>query len=96
SFIPPSQINTGSTVVYVMIILVGALVFFSVPLIVYAKRKPSWRDPEVASKFYPFDWQIENRRPSQVSRWSADYVPTPEQLAATEQRIADEAGKEQS
>ena len=96
SFIPPSQINTGSPVVYVLIILIGALVFFSVPLIVYAKRKPSWRDPEVASKFYPFDWQIENRRPSQVSKWSADYVPTPEQLAATEQRIAAEADKKQS
>lgn len=94
SFIPPSQINTGSPVVYVLIILVGALVFFCVPLIVYAKRKPSWRDPAVASKFYPFDWQIENRLPSQVSKWSADYVPTPEQLAATEQRIAAEGDGE--
>ncbi len=92
SFIPPAQINTGSPVVYVLIILVGAAVFFCVPLIVYARRRPSWRNPVVADKFYPFDWQIENRRPSQKSAWSAGYTPTPQDIAATVARISAEDG----
>lgn len=91
SFIPPSQINTGSPVVYVLIIFCGALLFFCVPLIVFSKRKPSWRNPQ--ANFYPFDWQIENREPSQVSKWSADYTPTDSEIAATDARIlAEENG----
>lgn len=91
SFIPPSQINTGSPVVYVLIIFCGALLFFCVPLIVFSKRKPSWRNPQAI--FYPFDWQIENREPSQVSKWSADYTPTDSEIAATDARIlAEENG----
>ena len=91
SFFPPSQINTGSPVVYVLIILCGAVVFFFLPLIVFAKRKPSWRNPDV--DFYPFDWQIENRRPSEVSKWSADFPPTRADVAAADARIlAEENG----
>lgn len=91
SFFPPSQINTGSPVVYVLIIFCGALLFFCVPLIVFAKRKPSWRNPQ--ANFYPFDWQIENRKPSEVSKWSADYTPTPAEIAGTDARIlAEENG----
>lgn len=91
SFFPPSQINTGSPVVYVLIIFCGALLFFCVPLIVFLKRKPSWRNPK--ANFYPFDWQIENRRPSEVSKWSPTYQPTPAQIAGTDARIlAEENG----
>ena len=91
SFFPPSQINTGSPVVYVLIIFCGALLFFCVPLIVFAKRKPEWRNPQ--ANFYPFDWQIENRKPSEVSKWSADYTPTPAEIAGTDARIlAEENG----
>ena len=87
SFFPPSQINTGSPLVYVLIIFCGALIFFCVPLIVFSKRKPSWRNPK--ADFYPFDWQIENRKPDQISKWSADYQPTPAEAA----KIAAEAAK---
>lgn len=91
SFFPPSQINTGSPLVYVLIIFCGALIFFCVPLIVFSKRKPSWRNPK--ADFYPFDWQIENRKPDQISKWSADYQPTPADIAATDARIlAEENG----
>lgn len=85
SFFPPSQINTGNPVVYVLIILVGAVIFFCLPLIVFAKRKPSWRNP--SADFYPFDWQIENRKPSEVSKWAADYQPTMADIAATDARV---------
>lgn len=91
SFFPPSQINTGNPVVYVLIILCGAVVFFCLPLVVFAKRKPSWRNP--SANFYPFDWQIEDRLPSEVSKWTADYTPTDADIAATDARIlAEENG----
>lgn len=85
SFVPPSQINTGSPATYVTILVVGVLFFFCVPLVVYALRKPSWRDPD--NNFYPFDWQIENRRPSQVSQWPEGYVPSAQEVAAAKQRV---------
>lgn len=82
SFIPPSQITTGSPVVYISIIAIGVAVFVALPLIIYHFRKPSWRNPDV--HFYPFDWQIEGRKPWEVSRWAPDYVPTEEEVDAAE------------
>lgn len=82
SFLPPSQITTGSPVVYVVIIAVGVAVFVALPLVVYGLRKPSWRNPQ--AHFYPFDRQIEGRRPNQVSRWAPGYVPTEEEVEAAE------------
>ena len=82
SFLPPSQITTGSPVVYVGIIAVGVAVFVALPLVVYGLRKPSWCNPQ--AHFYPFDWQIEGRRPNQVSRWAPGYVPTEEEVEAAE------------
>lgn len=82
SYLPPSQIATGSPVLYVGILLVGVGVFVALPLVVYACRKPSWRNPQ--AHFYPFDWQIEGRRPDQVSKWPAGYEPTEEQVEKAE------------
>ena len=78
SFLPPSQINTGSPATYIIILIVGFLVLVSVPFIIFKCRKPSWRDPN--TDFYPFNWEIEGRTPSAVSKWSADFVPTKEQV----------------
>ncbi|MCM1356842.1 MAG: amino acid permease [Staphylococcus sp.] len=82
SYIPPSQISTGNPVVYVGIIVIGVGLFLALPLIVYAKRKPSWRNPD--AHFYPFDWQIEGRKPWEVSKWSPDFQPTAEAVEAAE------------
>lgn len=30
--------------------------------------------------FYPFDWQIEGRKPWEVSKWPAGYQPTEQQV----------------
>lgn len=88
SYLPPAQIDTGSPAVYVGIILAGVAVIVAMPLIIYALRRPSWRNPN--AHFYPFDWQIEGRRPSQISKWSPGYEPTEEQVDAAETRaIAD-------
>lgn len=78
SFVPPTQINTGSPFVYVLILVVGSALFLIVPFIVYAKRKSNWRDPN--TEFEPFDWEIEGRKPSTVSKWPAGYVPTEAQI----------------
>ena len=46
SFIPPSQISTGSTTVWFTVLIAGGLFFVAVPFVIYALRKPSWRSEE--------------------------------------------------
>ena len=84
SYLPPSQITTGSPVVYIGIIIVGVGVIIALPLVIYHFRKPSWRNPD--SHFYPFDWQIEGRNPSEVSKWPAGYEPTELEVEDAETR----------
>lgn len=84
SFLPPSQISVGSPVVYVGIIVVCTIAVVALPLIVYHFRKPSWRDPGV--HFYPFDWQIEGRRPGEKSKWVPGYEPSEKEVEEAENR----------
>lgn len=77
SFFPPGQISTGNPIVYIGILLIGTVVLFSIPFIVYAKRKSSWHDPD--TDFYPFNWMIEGRKPNEDSKWPEGYQPTPEE-----------------
>ena len=78
SFFPPSQINTGSPAVYIIILVVCTVVFLAIPFLVYDYRKPSWRDTN--TDFYPFNWEIEGRNPGVVSKWPEGYVPTEKQI----------------
>ena len=55
SFIPPSQINTGNNTVWYSVLIVGCIVMVVIPFIIYAAKKPSWRDP--ATDFAPFHWE---------------------------------------
>lgn len=84
SFIPPDQISVGSPLTYVGILVGGAAVLVIVPFVIYALRKPHWRDP--GTVFVPFTWQLENKHPGIVNdsavstvdlseRWEAQ--PTP-------------------
>ncbi len=82
SYLPPSQIATGSPIVYIGILIAGVLAFVILPLWIYSKRKPDWRNP--SAHFYPFDWQIEGRKPSEVSKWTPGYEPTEEQVDRAE------------
>ena len=52
SFIPPGQIQTGSKTVWYSVLMIGCIVMVIIPYVIYAMRKPSWRDP--ATKFAPF------------------------------------------
>ena len=94
SYLPPSQIDTGSPVVYVTILLAGVGLFIAIPLAVYAMRKPSWRNP--SAHFYPFDWQIEGRKPSQVSKWTPGYEPTEEEVDRAEGIVITNHAKKKS
>ncbi len=80
SYVPPSQITTGSPGTYVGILIAGTIILCAIPFIVFACRKPYWRDPN--TDFQPFDWQIEGRRPDQISKWPAGYQPTEAQIEA--------------
>jgi putative glutamate/gamma-aminobutyrate antiporter len=55
SFIPPSQIATGSSKVWYSVLIVGCVVMVVIPYIIYAMRRPSWRDPK--AEFAPFTWE---------------------------------------
>lgn len=55
SFIPPGQIDTGSSTVWYAVLIAGCVIMVVVPFIIYALRKPSWRDPD--SEFAPFHWE---------------------------------------
>ncbi len=45
SFIPPSQISTGSNTVWFSVLVIGCIVVVAAPFIIYASRKPSWQAP---------------------------------------------------
>ena len=52
SFIPPGQIATGSNTVWYTVLIAGCIIMVIIPLLIYARRKPSWRDPD--AEFAPF------------------------------------------
>ncbi len=79
SFFPPSQVPTGSPTTYVGFLLGLAVVFVAIPLVIYAVRKPHWRQQD--DDFAPFTWQIEGGHPGVVSESS---VPTPELLRSAQ------------
>lgn len=57
SFVPPAQIATGSKTVWYSVLIIGAIVVVVVPFIIYAMRKPSWKDARAAAEFAPFHWE---------------------------------------
>ncbi len=57
SFIPPSQISTGSNVVWFSVLIVGCVVVVGVPFVIYAMRKPEWRSGDQADRFAPFHFE---------------------------------------
>ena len=59
SFIPPSQIATGSNRVWYGVLIIGSIVVVVIPYIIYAMRRPSWRDPK--AEFAPFSWEDKQR-----------------------------------
>lgn len=57
SFVPPAQIATGSKTVWYSVLIIGCVVMVMTPFVIYAHRKPSWRNKEAAADFAPFHWE---------------------------------------
>ena len=58
SFIPPGQIAVGSNAMWYSVLVIGCIVVVVAPLIIYAMRKPSWKD--ASTNFEPFHWEERN------------------------------------
>jgi len=43
SFFPPANLKIGSPVFYVLFMVLGLLIFVTLPIIIYARRKPEWK-----------------------------------------------------
>ena len=61
SFVPPGQISVGSPAMYVGLLIGLTVLFVAIPFVIYAVRKPHWRDPD--SDFAPFTWEAEGGHP---------------------------------
>ena len=59
SFIPPGQIEVGSNAMWYSVLVIGCIVVVVAPLIIYAMRKPSWKD--ASTNFEPFHWEEEKK-----------------------------------
>jgi putative glutamate/gamma-aminobutyrate antiporter len=55
SFIPPGQIAVGSKTMWYAVLVIGCITVVVIPLIIYALRKPSWKD--ASTTFEPFHWE---------------------------------------
>ena len=55
SFIPPGQIAVGSNAMWYSVLVIGCIIVVAAPLIIYAMRKPSWKDK--SANFEPFHWE---------------------------------------
>ena len=61
SFIPPSQIPSGSPAVWFSVLIIGALVVVAAPFLIYKMRKPSWNKLKDDEAFEPFHWETDKK-----------------------------------
>lgn len=62
SFIPPSQISTGSNTVWYGVLIAGCVVVVAAPFIIYSMRKPSWKNMDDGESFAPFHYETDNTK----------------------------------
>ena len=75
SFVPPSQIATGSNTVWFSVLIIGCVVVVGAPFVIYSMRKPSWKDPEAAADFAPFHWEAQAKVAAPAAAASAQQKP---------------------
>lgn len=61
SLVPPNQIGVGSPILYIGLLVGLATLIVITPLVLYARRKPHWRDP--TNDLAPFAWEAQGDRP---------------------------------
>ncbi len=81
SFVPPSQIATGSNTVWFTVLIVGTIIVVSAPLIIYSKRKASWISKE-GSSFQPFHWQEQTAAAKPASAATASATTNPQETSS--------------
>ncbi|MFR9503354.1 MAG: putative glutamine/gamma-aminobutyrate antiporter GadC [Rikenellaceae bacterium] len=57
SFIPPSQISTGSNTVWFAVLIVGCVIMVGAPFLIYTMRKPEWKSKDQSDHFAPFHFE---------------------------------------
>ncbi len=57
SFIPPSQIATGSSTVWFSVLVIGCVIVVGAPFIIFAMRKPEWKTLSAEESFAPFHFE---------------------------------------
>ncbi|MFI3247637.1 MAG: amino acid permease [Rikenellaceae bacterium] len=62
SFIPPSQISTGSNSVWFGVLIAGCVIVVGAPFIIYSMRKPSWKNMADGETFAPFHFETDNTK----------------------------------
>ncbi len=62
SFIPPSQISTGSNTVWYGVLCVGCAIVVIAPFIIFAMRKSSWQDSNNGETFAPFYYETKKSK----------------------------------
>lgn len=50
SFFPPSQLETGNPVFYTLFIVIGVIVFVTLPIIINHYKRPSWKEKNIKGK----------------------------------------------
>ena len=81
SFIPPSQISTGSNTVWFSVLIIGAIVVVAAPFIIYACKKPTWVDPN--TNFEPFHWEEQPKVAANAATTTATAAGTTSTATAT-------------
>ena len=64
SFFPPSQIAVGSPTIYIGFLVAGNVLFVGLALIIYAIRRPPWKQPGSNVEMEPFSWEQPPRKPA--------------------------------
>ncbi|MFI3328209.1 MAG: putative glutamine/gamma-aminobutyrate antiporter GadC [Rikenellaceae bacterium] len=62
SFIPPSQIATGSSTVWFGVLAAGCIIVVGAPFIIFAMRKPEWKTLSEGETFAPFHFEVEKQQ----------------------------------
>ena len=101
SFVPPGQINTGSHTVWFSVLIIGCIIVVVAPFIIYASRKPSWKDPKAAQAFQPSQWENMHNASTTAATLAAGGAATahPQDEAHTNRSVSDkttETGKREN
>lgn len=65
SFVKPGSMTGISSGMWFSVLIIGALIVVVTPFIIYAMRKPSWKDPN--SQIEPFHWETQTKPAAQAA-----------------------------